>query len=64
MVQWAWKRLPMAVVKFALWVPERAEIIFIQHNPAVNEEMPDDHPLLVMSTRILPNAPASSWDSP
>ena len=54
----------MAVVKFALWVPERAEIIFIQHNPAVNEEMPDDHPLLVMSTRILPNAPASSWDSP
>ena len=26
----------------AVWVPERAEIIFIQYNPAVGDEMPDD----------------------
>jgi len=35
----------------AVWVPERAEIIFIQYNPAVGDEMPDDHPMLVLSTR-------------
>jgi mRNA interferase MazF len=34
-----------------LWVPERAEIIFIQYNPAVGDEMPDDHPMLVLSTK-------------
>ncbi len=41
----------MATRKSALWVPERAEIIFIQYNPAVGAEMPDDHPMLVMSTK-------------
>lgn len=41
----------MATRKSALWVPERAEIIFIQYNPALGEEMPDDHPMLVISTR-------------
>ena len=41
----------MATRKSALWVPERAEIIFIQYNPAVGKEMPDDHPMLVMSTK-------------
>ena len=41
----------MASRKSALWVPERAEIIFIQSNPAVGEEMPDDHPMLVKSTK-------------
>ncbi|MEO8546113.1 MAG: type II toxin-antitoxin system PemK/MazF family toxin [Burkholderiaceae bacterium] len=51
MVQWAQKRLPMATRKSAMWVPERAEIIFIQYNPAVGEEVPDDHPMLVMSTK-------------
>jgi mRNA interferase MazF len=35
----------------SLWVPERAEIIFIQYNPAVGKEMPDDHPMLVISTQ-------------
>lgn len=35
----------------SLWVPERAEIIFIQYNPAVGKEIPDDHPMLVMSTQ-------------
>ena len=41
----------MATRKSALWVPERAEIIFIPYNPAVGEEMPDDHPMLVISTK-------------
>lgn len=41
----------MATRKSALWVPERAEIIFIQYNPAVGEEMPDDHPMLVISAK-------------
>lgn len=41
----------MATRKSALWVPDRGEIIFIQFNPAVGEEMPDDHPMLVMSTK-------------
>lgn len=41
----------MATRKSALWVPERAEIIFIQFNPSVGEELPNDHPMLVMSTK-------------
>lgn len=41
----------MATRKSALWVPERSEIIFIQYDPAVGEEMPDDHPMLVISTK-------------
>ena len=41
----------MATRKSTLWVPERAEIIFIQYNPAVGGEMPDAHPMLVISTK-------------
>ena len=41
----------MATRKSALWVPERAEIIFIQYHPAAGEEMPDGHPMLVLSTK-------------
>ena len=41
----------MATRKATLWVPERAEIIFIQYNPAVGGEMSDDHPMLVISTK-------------
>ena len=41
----------MATRKSTLWVPERAEIIFIQYNPAVGGEMSDDHPMLVISTK-------------
>jgi mRNA interferase MazF len=37
--------------KSALWVPERAEIIFIQYSPHVGVEMPNDHPMLVISTK-------------
>lgn len=41
----------MATRKPALWVPDRAEIIFIQYSPAVGEDMPDDPPMLVISTK-------------
>ncbi len=41
----------MATRKSALWVPERAEIIFIQFSPAIGAEMPDHHPMLVISTK-------------
>lgn len=51
MVPWVWKRLPIATRKSARWVPERAEIIFIPYNPAVGEEMPDDHPMPVRSAK-------------
>ena len=37
--------------KSPLWVPERAEIIFIQYSPHVGKEMPNDHPMLVVSTK-------------
>jgi len=33
------------------WVPERAEIIYIQHTPHAGTEMPGVHPLLVVSTK-------------
>ncbi|MFZ4876812.1 type II toxin-antitoxin system PemK/MazF family toxin [Janthinobacterium sp. Mn2066] len=33
------------------WVPERAEIIYIQHSPHAGVEMPGIHPMLVSSTR-------------
>ena len=32
-------------------VPERAEIIFIHYSLYVGIEMPDDHPMLVISTQ-------------
>jgi mRNA interferase MazF len=43
----------MAASKSAsrLWVPERAEIIFIQYSPHIGVEMPNDHPMLVLSTK-------------
>jgi mRNA interferase MazF len=41
----------MVTRKSASWVPDRGEIIFIQFNPAVGEEMPNDHPMLVISTK-------------
>jgi mRNA interferase MazF len=33
------------------WVPERGEVIFIQHSPATGAEIPDLPPMLVSSTR-------------
>ena len=34
----------------ALWVPERGEIIFIEHSPHVGKAMPGLHPTLACST--------------
>jgi mRNA interferase MazF len=42
----------MATRKSAPWVPERGEVIFIRFNPAVGEEMPHDHPMLVISSKV------------
>jgi mRNA interferase MazF len=33
------------------WVPDRADIIWIQHSPFVGTEMPGLHPMLVSSNR-------------
>lgn len=41
----------MATRKSPLWVPDRGEIIFIQYNPQIGGEMPDDHPMLVISAQ-------------
>lgn len=41
----------MATRKSTPWVPDRAEIIFIQFSPAVGDEIPHDHPMLVISTK-------------
>ena len=41
----------MATRRSPLWVPERAEIIFIQYSPHAGKEMPDDHPMLVLSVK-------------
>jgi mRNA interferase MazF len=41
----------MATRRSPLWVPERAEIIFIQYSPHVGKEMPNDHPMLVVSAK-------------
>lgn len=41
----------MATRHSSLWVPDRAEIIFIQYNPHVGKEMPNEHPMLVVSTK-------------
>lgn len=37
--------------KSAVWVPERAEIIFIQFRPHAGTEIPSDHPMLVISNK-------------
>lgn len=34
-----------------LWVPDRGEVIFINHSPAKGQEIPDQHPMLVLSPR-------------
>ena len=36
-----------------VWVPERGEVIWIDHNPQARREMRDHHPFLVLSTREL-----------
>ena len=34
----------------ATWVPDRGEVIWIDHNPQAGREMKDHHPFLVLST--------------
>ena len=34
----------------AAWLPERGEVIWIDHNPQAGREMRDHHPFLVLST--------------
>lgn len=34
-----------------LWVPDRRDMIWIDHSPHIGQEMPGQHPLLVLSTR-------------
>lgn len=41
----------MAVKAPLKWVPDRGEIIYINHTPHAGVEMPGVHPLLVSSTR-------------
>ena len=38
------------MTKPTLWVPQRGEIIFIEHSPHAGKEMPGLHPMLVMSS--------------
>lgn len=37
----------------AAWVPERGEVIWIDHTPQAGREMRDHHPFLVLSTKEL-----------
>ena len=39
----------MTASKAALWVPKRGEIIYIDYDPQAGEEMPGEHPMLVLS---------------
>jgi mRNA interferase MazF len=34
-----------------LWVPDRRDMIWINHSPHMGGEMPGEHPLLVLSTQ-------------
>lgn len=34
-----------------LWVPDRREVVWIDFNPHVGKEMPDRHPMLVLSPK-------------
>jgi len=36
----------------SLWVPDRGDIIWIDHSPSFGREIPDQHPMLVMSTKV------------
>src|SRR5438552_3822642 len=33
------------------WVPDRGDVIFIEHSPAKGHEIPDRHPMLVCSPK-------------
>lgn len=33
------------------WVPQRGEVIYINHSPAAASEIPNEHPMLVITTQ-------------
>ena len=33
------------------WIPERRDLIWINHDPKAGKEMPGEHPLLVLSVK-------------
>jgi mRNA interferase MazF len=41
----------MAAKTLNKWIPERGEIIYVNHSPHAGKEMPGVHPLLVASPR-------------
>lgn len=41
----------MAVMVPSNWVPDRGEIIYVNHSPHAGKEMPGVHPLLVSSSQ-------------
>ncbi len=43
------------MVKRAVWIPERQDIIWIDCNPQVGQEMRDIHPFLVLSPKNFNN---------
>ena len=48
-------------VPSATWVPDRAEVIWIQYSPAAGAEIPDLHPMLVASTREFNQVKSFDW---
>ena len=34
------------------WAPERGDVIYINHSPSGGREMPGQHPMLVLSTKM------------
>lgn len=34
-----------------LWAPDRRDVIYIDHSPHMGDEMPGEHPMLVLSTK-------------
>lgn len=42
----------MVVKTTVKWVPERGEIIYVNHSPHIGKEMPGVHPLLVSSSQV------------
>ena len=43
-------RLPLAECSVVAWVPDRGDVIWIDHNPQAGRERKDHHPFVVLST--------------
>jgi mRNA-degrading endonuclease toxin of MazEF toxin-antitoxin module len=63
-------RLPAAIARearlltpprpSAAWVPDRGEVIWIDHNPQAGREIKEHHPFLVLSTAPFHRLPAQA----